>query len=69
MASAEGNYRNDFTSAGVNQTLHRILLDVSVTARLLLPGGVVETQVSTPVCVAETVIIGQPPQTYLNWNQ
>ncbi len=69
VASAEGNYRNDFTSAGVNQTLHRILLDVSVTARLLLPGGVVETQVSTPVCVAETVIIGQPPQTYLNWNQ
>lgn len=69
VASAEGSYRNDFTSAGVNQTIHRILLDVSVTAQLLLPGGIVETQINTPVCVAETVIIGQPPQTYLNWNQ
>ena len=69
VASAEGNYRNDFTSAGVNQTLHRILLDITVTAKLLLPGGVVEARIDTPVCVAETVIIGQPPQTYLNWNQ
>lgn len=68
MASAEGSYRNDFLSAGINQTLHRIMLDVDITARLLLPGGVVELELSTPVCVAETVIIGQVPQTYLNWS-
>ena len=65
VASAEGNYRNDFISAGINQTLHRVILDITVTADLLLPGGVVETFVSTPVCVAETIIIGQVPQTYL----
>lgn len=68
VASAEGSYRNDFLSAGINQTLHRIMLDVDITARLLLPGGVVELELSTPVCVAETVIIGQVPQTYLNWS-
>lgn len=65
VASANGTYRNDFTGAGINQTLHRILLDVTVTAQLLLPGGIVETQIATPVCVAETVIIGQVPQTFL----
>lgn len=69
VASAEGSYRNDFTSAGVNQTLHRILLDVNVTVRLLLPGGIVETRIDTPVCVAETVIIGQVPQTYVGLNK
>lgn len=68
-ASAEGTYRNDFLSAGINQTLHRVMLDVAVTARILLPGGILETTVSTPVCVVETVIIGQIPQTYLNWIQ
>lgn len=67
-ASAESAYRNEFLSAGINQTLHRVMLDVTVTARLLLPGGVTEARLSTPVCVAETVIIGQVPQTYLNWN-
>lgn len=65
VASADGTYRNDFTGAGINQTLHRILLDITVAARILLPGGIVETQIATPVCVAETVIIGQVPQTFL----
>lgn len=65
VASAEGQYRNDFISAGINQTLHRIVLDITLNAKLLLPGGVVEMMVSTPVCVAETVIVGQVPQTYV----
>lgn len=69
VAWAEGRYRNDFTSAGINQTLHRIMLDVSLTAKLLLPGGVVELSVSTPVCVSETVIVGQVPQTYVGLNK
>jgi sporulation protein YunB len=69
VASVEGDYRNEFTDAGINQTLHRILLDVTMTARLLLPGGIQEITVSAPVCVAETVIIGQVPQTYLNYTQ
>lgn len=69
VASAQGQYRNDFTDAGINQTLHRIMLDITLNARLLLPGGVVTVTVSAPICVTETVIIGQVPQTYLNWNQ
>lgn len=69
VASAEGEYRNEFVGAGINQTHHRLMLDITVTARLVLPGGVVETTVSAPVCLAETVIIGQVPQTYLSWNQ
>lgn len=65
VASVEGSYRNDFVSAGINQTLHRVMLDITVTAEVLLPGGIVETSIFTPVCVAETVIIGQVPQTYV----
>ena len=68
VASAEGTYRNDFSNAGINQTLHRVYLDITITAKLLLPGSIVETVVSTPVCIAETVIIGQVPQTYLDWS-
>ena len=66
VTSADGQYRNEFTSAGINQTLHRIMLDVTLNAKLLLPGGIVEVVVSTPVCIAETGIVGQIPQTYLN---
>ena len=58
--------RSDFRSAGINQTLHRVLLDVEVPLTVLLPGSRGETLVSVSVCVAETVIVGQVPQTYLN---
>lgn len=69
VASAEGNYRNEFSAAGINQTVHRIVLDVNLSVRLLLPGGIETMALSVPVCVAETVIVGQVPQTYLNLNQ
>ena len=64
--AAGAEYRNEFTAAGVNQTLHRVLLEITVTVRILLPGRTLETTTSTPVCIAETVIVGQVPETYLN---
>lgn len=64
--SAGAEYRNEFTAAGVNQTLHRVLLEVTVTVRILLPGRNLQTEVTTPVCIAETVIVGQVPETYLS---
>ena len=57
---------SQFLSTGINQTLHRLLLDIQVPLTVLLPGGGVETQVSTTLCVAETVIVGQVPETYLD---
>lgn len=68
VASADGLYRNDFIDAGINQTLHRIMLDISVDAGFLLPGGVVKLTVTAPICISETIIIGQVPQTYLGLN-
>lgn len=69
VASATGIFRNEFTNAGINQTLHRIVLDVTITARLLLPVGITETAVTIPVYITEAIVIGQVPQTYLNWTQ
>ncbi|MDE6280627.1 MAG: sporulation protein YunB, partial [Oscillospiraceae bacterium] len=60
------DYTNSFTSAGVNQTLHRVCLDITATIYLFLPGEVLPVTVSSSVCVAETVIVGETPDTYLN---
>lgn len=59
-------YRNEFTAAGVNQTHHSIYLDVSATIYLLIPGKVLPVTVEESVCLAETVIVGDVPDTYLN---
>lgn len=58
--------RSEFQSAGINQTLHRVLLDVEVPLTVLLPGSRGHTVAQITVCAAETVIVGKVPQTYLN---
>lgn len=66
VGEVTADYANSFTSAGVNQTLHRVCLDIHATVRLFLPGEVLPVSVSSSVCVAETVIVGETPDTYLN---
>ena len=69
MGTVRAEFDSQFTSAGVNQTLHRIWMEVTVPMKLLLPGGEVETELHTRLCVAETVIVGKVPDTYLQLGQ
>ncbi len=64
VGTVQAEFDSQLTSAGVNQTLHRIWLDVSVPITLLFPGGEAEVCLETRMCVAETVIVGQVPDTY-----
>lgn len=64
VGSSSARFENRFTSAGINQTNHRIVLAVDVSVSILLPGYATATRVSTAVTVAETVIVGSVPQTY-----
>lgn len=65
VGAVRAEFDSQLTSAGVNQTLHRIWMEVDVPMTLLLPGGEVEVALDTRLCVAETVIVGQVPDTYL----
>ena len=69
VGTVDGEFFREFTSAGVNQTLHRICLKLTVPLTLPLPGGAVEAVSETELCVAETVIVGQVPQAYLEAGQ
>lgn len=66
VGTASAEFQSEFADAGVNQTLHRIWLEVCVPLKLALPGTRTETQVQTSLCVAETVIVGKVPGTYLS---
>lgn len=66
VGDVTAEYINEFTEAGVNQTKHSVYLSVSVTVYLLIPGEIIPVSTTDRVCVAETVIIGQVPDTYLN---
>ena len=62
-------FESQRASAGGSQALHRVWLEINVPMTLLLPGGEVETALHTRLCVAETVIVGQVPDTYLHLGQ
>ena len=57
-------FYNAFSSAGINQTRHQLMLNVDVELSLLLPGGSSSVNADTQVCLAETIIVGSVPQTY-----
>ena len=64
VGSSEANFRNAFTSAGINQTKHQIILTIDVYVSILLPGFTTATKVSNSFVVAETVIVGSVPDSY-----
>ena len=64
VGSSSARFENQFESAGINQTKHRIILRIDVYVSILLPGYSTVTQVSNEITVAETVIVGAVPETY-----
>lgn len=58
--------RNEFDDAGINQTLHRLWLDIRCDINILTPYEVIQTQVTSELILSENVIIGGVPNVYLN---
>ena len=53
-----------FESAGVNQTLHRLTVTVRAHVTLSMPHNTQQKDLTYPICIAETVIVGTVPQFY-----
>lgn len=64
IGSVSTDMTNSFTSAGINQTLHRINMEVHAVVSLILPTFTTNVDITNTVCIAETVIVGQVPSAY-----
>lgn len=74
IRNSEAGFRSYFTEAGINQTLQQLTMDVSVDVAILVLGKTENFTVSSQVVVAETIIVGQVPDTFLqtgglSWTQ
>ncbi len=58
------DFENEFTSAGVNQTHHRIMMNITVNAYVIHSGNVTVVPYETNVCIAESIVVGITPQTF-----
>lgn len=64
VGSSSAHFENAFSSAGINQTKHQIILVVNVNVSILLPGFTTFSTVSRSFTVAETIIVGSVPSNY-----
>lgn len=66
ISASDADFRNEFSAAGINQTSHRIMMDVTITMTVLTPVGTEAVTVTSGMVVAETVIVGNVPGSYVN---
>jgi len=60
------SFENQLVSTGINQSRHTIILKATVDVDILIPWATVPDTVQTDILLAETVIVGRVPGTYLN---
>ena len=60
---------DSFSSAGINQTRHKIYLTLSARVKLIVPFKSRSIDVQADVPVTEVVILGRVPQVYVGMNQ
>ena len=63
--NSEASFFSDFTEAGINQTLQKLYMQVSVDVSILVLGKIDTFAVTSQVVIAETVIVGQVPDMFL----
>lgn len=58
--------KSEFKAEGINQTLHRVYLEVQSTVNILTPYKVMQETITNQVLLLENVIVGEIPETYYN---
>lgn len=66
VTNVDTQFRNEFSTAGINQTRHQIMMDIKVDLIVLFAGKRETDSVTVSVNIAETVIIGNVPNMYAN---
>ena len=65
IRNSDATFSSRFSQAGINQTLHQLTMIVSVDVAVLVLGQTSSFTVNSEVVVAETVIVGDVPSTFL----
>ena len=68
IGNLDTDLRSEFSSAGINQTIHKMYLQVDCNVIILTPFNTVEEKISNQVLLAEAVIVGTTPNTCYNFD-
>ncbi|MEG1287557.1 MAG: sporulation protein YunB [Clostridium sp.] len=66
LGNIETNYESTFESAGINQTRHKIYLNVKMKLKVIVPLNTKAVEVNSQIPISETIIVGQIPDTAID---
>ncbi len=66
IGNIETDFRSEFISQGINQTLHRVYLDIVCEVSILTPFKTINETINNQLIIAENIIVGNIPSTYYN---
>lgn len=65
--SVRANINTEFITSGINQTLHRVYIDIKTIVKVVTPIAVYNKVIDNKVLLAEAIIVGKIPETYYNF--
>ena len=68
IGAVSTGFESTFESAGINQTRHKIFLTLRATVSLILPNGSQRVEVNNTFPLAESIIVGQVPDSFVDVN-
>ena len=66
VGAVSASFHTEFEAAGINQTRHKIYLQLHAAVQLVLPTGAQPVAVNTQMLIAESIIVGEVPGSYMN---
>ena len=66
VGKVDTDVRSEFVSQGINQTIHRVYLQIDCKVSVLTPYENIDTDVGNQVLLVENVIMGEIPENYFN---
>ena len=64
VGSVHAAFHTDFQTAGINQTRHRVSLQLTAQVQMVIPTGAQTVEVSTQVAMAESIIVGEVQENF-----
>lgn len=68
VGTIETSFSSEFKAAGINQTNHKIKMRIVANVSVVIPGMNRTVSTLTEILLAESIIVGEVPDTYLNSN-
>lgn len=66
IGNIDTDLKSEFTAQGINQTLHRVYLQIGCEVNILTPFDNISRSIVNQVLLAENVIVGRVPDSYYN---